>query len=484
MFFSTVVQLFGTASSRRAAAARLTLCELEPRALPSTFLWSPSGAVVPSSTAWSAGDNWLIYNPPATKYVEQTTSPKLTPGAGDSVEFNGSSTRANSDCVVDVGGGVTVKEISVYSGFSKNMILTNPLKVSGGNSLLRGSAATIRGSSPGAPAARGTLTITDQSMFQFVAGGFEDVTVAVGGESNLVVDGSTGTRRITGSDISVGDTAKLVWFRGDVNVTNNMADSNISISSGGNFTILAANSSWAMSTPTSPAYFRVVNNGTVRLDAPGTATIVGDYLTDGLTRLDSGILSIQGLAEQTGGTFELRGNTTVQVGGNGNTLGIRSGMIVGQGTVEANLVLGYDGPCPPPGGGTISPGIDIVPSSPGAAPIVYGIGTITVTGAFQIFSGGMNIDYDAAGNYDKVIVQGQYAALSGSLQVRGDDTYRPTQPVTMAFLTAATITGDFYSTTSSGMGGWMAPNGMDMIVFRIKKYATSYVIETYTPPRP
>lgn len=399
----------------------------------------------------------------------------LTPGS----TFAG----ANSNCVVDVTGGVTVRPFEITHGYSKSLILTNPLTVSDDyNSRLDSEGGAIRGSAIGEPAARGTLNIMNKYKFYFAAGDIESTTVNLIDQSTTVVNTALSvSRNITGSDIYVNEGRKLDWGAGNVNVTSPngnsapYANSNIFINSGGTFAISAAGGIWGMNTPSSPAYFKVVNNGTVQLNATGTAAIVGDYFTTSITRLNSGILHIDGLAEQTGGVFSLRGNTTVQVGtAGGNTLGIRGGSIEGQGTVEANLVLGYDTATynGAQAGGVISPGYIPPPGTPGG-PGTETIGTITVTGAFQMFAGGMSIDVTAGGSYDKVVVQGS-AWITGALGVGNYDHYQPAVGTSLAFLTAASITGDFTSVTYTS-DCWFDPTFENVLFRSTRKNGALYV---------
>ena len=116
-------------------------------------------------------------------------------------------------------------------------------------------------------------------------------------------------------------------------------------------------------------------------------------------------------------------------------------MIAGQGTVDANLTLGYDGACPPPTTAIISPGILMPP------PNNRTIGTLTIVAAFQMFGGTMAIDVNEVGAIDQVVVQGKYAALAGSLIIQIDTRYMPTQHVVLPFLTAPSIQGDFVQRT-------------------------------------
>ena len=459
MIFGWLGGLGGGRSSARAAGESLTLYELESRVVPAVYLWHPTWSVLAGrSTSWSSGDNWQIFSKFNNSYIEQQTVPTFTPTVGDSVEFDGA--ESDNDCVVDVAGGVTVKNVKIWGGYTSNLILSNPLTVAGnGSFLFHNSTANVRGSAPGATIARGTLTITDDSTLYFTRGNFADVTIDARVNSKIFVGSAAdhfGQRTFTGSDIYINDTCRLIWQGGDVTVINRAANSHVTIMSGGEFNISANNFAWGMNTPTDPAYFGIHNAGLVT--STHDTTIIGNYDTTGTTRLESGgTLSIFGLAEQTSGTFELRDNSTIRVGGPDVALRIYGGMIAGNGTVDANLTLCYDSYCVQ-GGSTISPGIDIVPASPGAAPIVRGVGTITVKGNFQMFGGDLTIDIAADGSYDQVLVQGK-ATLSGSLLVRNDDKYKPMQAASLNFLTAGSIAGDFFWISCNDMTGWTDANG-------------------------
>ena len=80
-----------------------------------------------------------------------------------------------------------------------------------------------------------------------------------------------------------------------------------------------------------------------------------------------GVLEVLGSAQQTSGTFQLRDNATIRVGGPDVALRIYGGSIIGAGTVDANLTLGYDTATfnGPQMGGYISPGYTPPPGTPG-----------------------------------------------------------------------------------------------------------------------
>ncbi len=332
-----------------------------------------------------------------------------------------------------------MKDVALASAYTSQLVLDNPLTLNGGISTHDSAGGAIVGYSTGSTPVRGVLNVTGQgTSLDWTAGHIYDVTVNLTNQSTMFVSTLTFTRNMSGSDIYVNNTCILGWFSGPVNVTGPSKNSNIYIANGGLFSI-SANQTWGMTSAANPAYFGVHNAGLLK--SFGTATIVGNYDTTGTTRLDSGTLFIDGLAEQTSGMFELRGGSTIKVGGPDVALRIYDGVIAGQGTVDANLTLGYDGACPPPTTAIISPGVLVPP------PNNRTIGTLTIVGGFQMFGGTMSIDVNKVGAIDQVVVQGTYAALAGSLFIQIDTNYMPTQHVVLPFLTAPSIVGDFGSRT-------------------------------------
>jgi hypothetical protein len=158
---------------------------------------------------------------------------------------------------------------------------------------------------------------------------------------------------------------------------------------------------------------------------------------------------------------------------------IRDGSLVGTGTVDGNLVLGYDPAAgqPPQTSPSIAPGI---------AGVNNGIGVLTITQSFQIFSTGANtyINLDGTGQIDRIVVQGSYAALNGKAHVVKDWNYQPSKGTTVAFMTYNAVSGDFASAIVYN-NGWPPPPGAFIsLYFKPEKRATEYVLlakETFDP---
>ena len=465
------------------------LQEMEERLVPASYRWHPTP--LPGggfSSLWSVPSNWEGKSAFIPGWTSQSTS---APGTGDSVLFAGGG-EYNLDCHVDAANGVTVNDVALSRAYTSQLVLDNPLTLSGGISTHDSAGGAIVGYSSGSTAARGVLNVTGRgTSLDWTGGHISDITVNVTNSATMFVSTLTFTRNMSGSDIYIGDTSILGWFSGPVNVTSPSANSNIFIAPGVIFSI-SANQTWGMTTPISPAYFAVHNAGIVK--STGTATIVGDYLTTGTTRLDSGSLHISGLAEQTAGVVDLRNDSTLKVSNPTSVpgvLGIRSGTIRGQGRVDGHLVLGNDPAVGPqlPTSALISPGYDSgPPATPGMPAPQSLVGTLTITGKFQMFNGSMAIDVLENGDYDNVIVQGEYAALSGGLVIHNSLAYKPFQTLNLAFLTATSFVGDFtdkYFTTTS----WYDPATFSTYGWKFVKTATTYNFSSFVskvmgPPNP
>ena len=182
---------------------------------------------------------------------------------------------------------------------------------------------------------------------------------------------------------------------------------------GGTFNITASGGRWGTAEPHG---FWVTNFGTVAVTGNGTASILGDYFTHDSTTITTSTLEIVGYAEQGPNptktpTWTLLEKATVKAREAGHVLGIRNGLITGDGTVDGNLCLGHN-PDAPGYTGQQSPAAEINPRGPGAA---YGV--INVKENFHIFAGKMTIDVNgvADDHHDRVIVTG-YAALPGTVE--------------------------------------------------------------------
>ncbi len=145
-------------------------------------------------------------------------------------------------------------------------------------------------------------------------------------------------------------------------------------------------------------------------------------------------------------------------------LSIHNGSIIGNGTINGNLTLGYDPNIygQQQSNAMIAPGF--VTSSPDDPfTFVYTPGTLAITQSFQMFASGtsMYIDITASGAFDKVTVGG-YAALSGTLVINPSRDYHP-PPITITFLTASTFADgsgqatDFSQKTVTYWGSWLDP---------------------------
>ena len=175
------------------------------------------------------------------------------------------------------------------------------------------------------------------------------------------------------------------------------------------------------------------NHGTVNVSSSGVATLCGEYLTDSFTNVTAGTLVHADRAEQTrpavglGGTYNVAPGATVKVtrpAGGAGTLEIHEGGLVGGGTVDANLALGYN-PADNKGqtratSAYVGPTMAVGPNHPA------GSSTITVTKNFVSYPGGAGAYFscDANGNYTRLVVLGA-ATMDGFISFTRDVNYRP-----------------------------------------------------------
>ncbi len=434
----------------------LLRCEhLEDRCVPATYTWTGAIDVLASKPGnWTGGD------------------PTRAPGAFDSLVFNGGGT-----CVMDT---VTkVQDIDIRAGYAGTIRITtflgNPSSLEVTNSFhMVGTDGVIANSFAGGWS---YLYLTGSSSFTWSGGKSWGVDFVLGSSTNHGV---------------IGRIDDHVWF-------NNSALENYGMFTWvtGRIMVDAGNTSWIYNRPggtfevqsagpfsaTDPPERNVglfTNQGDLRFTSSGVR-IAADFLNAGGTvRRYPGLVQLDYKAEQTSGTFELRGGT-VKTAGSDHALRIYDGSILGQGTVDGNLTLGYDpalGP-PPRTFPTISPGI-------GGG----NLGTITINQSFQIFSPDAYtvIDVNSTG-IDKIAVLGQggYAALNGDLVVNIDPAYTPPHPTDLSFLTAPAIRGDFlwisYTNDANEMT-WPDPRTGKQVHWTAKKNlaGTSYDVLTEIDP--
>ncbi|MFO0798214.1 MAG: SdrD B-like domain-containing protein [Gemmataceae bacterium] len=208
------------------------------------------------------------------------------------------------------------------------------------------------------------------------------------------------------------------------------SESEIKVRDGAGFLINAAGATWG----TVADDLKVTNDGIVRLDAPGLATIAGNYISTARTQLERGLLQFNGSIVQSGSpaVFELRDNTTVLARDPGHLMRVEGGLLSGQGTVAGNLHIGRD---PALGGtssaATIAPGFGL------------SFGTITVQESLHMFGDSrMEIEVEGYGatEHDWVVVTG-HAALSGT--IAGYIKVPPRDPQWIKFMTADSFPSDF-----------------------------------------
>ena len=450
MIARTLAALFSRkARVVRKAGERIRLAgeELESRDLPSTFLWRNDT----SNANWTDSGNWRVWN---DFYNQWTWTGGDYPGKNnrttDDVQFSGA-----YDASSIVNAPVAVHSMILEQGYTSTVKLQAGLTVTGttGSFLLMRGTGNITGYSDGTGAiTRGTITLGGTAQFQWLGGGLSDLTLNVpSGTQAVVISPSNAVTQAQSVTMNVG--GRLLWWERNVQVNGPSAGqppSLVNIQPGGTFDIGGAGARWG-DAGGDTSRFAVVNYGTINFGlASGTGTFVGDFVNWGITNVTGGTLKLTAQAEQGGGTLDLRNNSTVQVTSASRVLGIRNGSIVGQGTIDGNLVLGNTN-------GTGTPTV-----SPGSNGVNNGIGTLTVNLAFQITSVGATtkIEVDSTGAFDKIAVGG-YAALKGRLDAASvSPAYQPPLDTHLPFLTTgADIQGDFDSYALSNIP-WDDPNNV------------------------
>ena len=105
-----------------------------------------------------------------------------------------------------------------------------------------------------------------------------------------------------------------------------------------------------------------------------------------------------------------------------------------------------------------------------------------------MFNGSMEIDVLANGDYDKVVVQGEYAALNGGLVIDNSLDFKPFQALNLAFLTATSFVGDFTSKFFTSTS-WYDAATFSVYSWKFVKTATTYNFSSFVskvmgPPNP
>jgi VCBS repeat-containing protein len=458
--------------------------ELELRCVPATYLWCGSGAALDwTDLSWRKepedGDGpWNFAN----------TYPGADPNIEDDVIFaavyrpKGAPVyRFNSNCIIRE--SVTVHSITIESGYTGELDLRKTLTLSGsdGNSrLIMQSNAKISGVSAAAGEAK--IVLAGKSVFEWRSGTLQHVMVDVQRTASTTASlliapnpGGLPSPKIAASTIDV--SGNLNWDA--QNVEDYRWPSLIHVYSGGVFNIKAAGTTFGLpvgGASADPNLLTVQNEGTVTLDSAGTATLVANYETSGITELDAGTLAISGTAEQNNplsGTswFKILNGSTIAT----PFLGIRDGAIIGNGRVDGNLILGRD-----PAATNYSFSLPTIAPGGGGG----NIGTIVVTQNFHMYNGRMEIEIagppdPAPGSpqpFDRIQVGG-YASFAFPSQAFQSQRLlegvllpvhqRIDATTNIPFLTYTSRTDDFTSVTLPSGGTWISDKNNTSYWFRL-----------------
>lgn len=444
--------------------AALTLVQLEDRTVLADFSWAPQPG---GDHNWWTSDNWDRKDVTG-KWIDSLAWPT----DADTATFGAGASYCNID------QDTTVTGINVAPLFTSNLYILSKLYI---KSYTKEPALNLAGSGrigggvfpgPGGGPARGSIYIGETingnsskpATMYWTGGSLEYLDIYVDANSKVTVDGVASPKAMIQTEFYVD--GLLDWYRGNVTVPG---VSKVVIQSGGTFDIAAGGYSWGNAGPS----LTTENYGYVRKFAGGVAELGGDYSSSGRTRIEAGTLHHSGqYISQTAGMYELYAGTTSKVT-NTNGLRIFDGGIIGLGTVDGNLKLGY---VP----GAVGAGFE----HPSITPSIDGVhGTLTITGNFDMLSGGasMHITVDAAGKNSKVEVTGVHTAtLNGTLWLTVSQEYKPPPDTRQTFLTAFGIVGDFSRKESTWWGSWGA--GGQSVSWKLEKGTSHYDLLSFSPP--
>ena len=422
-----IEQLFTPAPKPLLSSVQLSTEQLDDRCVPATLVWDGK-----DDGLWSNRLNWL----------DGAFAPPNPPGQNDTVRFDGAKqthSRADSAKVgaVEITGSYE-KTITIETGQQK----VSTLEVMSAYTMSAGNAF-VSGGNDG----NGTLQLSGASTFTWSAGKIRTTNVQLGAADNHAVTATI-------SNTVIFDSSTL-----DNHGTVTTSDSYVKVTTGTSSIINRAGATFnATKFHFGDALIRnvgtVENLGTMKLG--GQTVIDADTINRGTLRLakvDSGSPEFVQSYRQYSGTTELYDNPFVELDGPGDHIHIHGGKLIGNGTLDGNLTLGYEGDATA-GDATINPGWTTTVMG---FPVSYTPGTITVTQSFEMFdtTNTMRIDVIASGGFDKVVVQGLSANLKGTLDLN-NSAYKPEMGVMVDFLNATTI-GGVFTTKTYFIGNWSHP---------------------------
>jgi hypothetical protein len=294
---------------------------------------------------------------------------------------------------------------------------------------------------------KSTLLLSGASLFTWTDGVALNMYIMLGSSTNHDVTGKIAGVAVALPDSRLVNYGKFTWAAGTIMATTNRTAEIIN-EPGGTFEVQSTGAFWVSVDGQAQNAGSFTNRGTLHFNTGGVRIAATFRNTNnGIVRVYPGQVQFDHEAEQTGGTFELRGGT-VKVASN-QVLGIRDGTLTGAGTIDGNLNLGYDGG--PATAVTIRPGIESA------------IGTIEITQSWQMFSssGQTWIRIDDNGNTSKIKATAGWAKLAGVLWIENSKNDKPTAGESREFLTAH-LGFDGTNFSHKGVaywGCWADPNG-------------------------
>lgn len=420
-------------------------CEqLEDRVVPArTLVWAADGN-------WATAKNWTENGIPATTAPDDT----------DTVVFDGTS---KGECTISEAAKVAVVDIKatfegkLTIGLGNGLEATDEFKMAGGT--VYSSASAL---------------VQISKKLTWSGGTVEGAFVRIGSDSN-----DTATATIAGDVASDGgrfeNFGTLTWASGNISV-GSTSKTEIYNQSGATIDIQSAGKIYDPNDLNLASSLGLLQNeGLLKFRSNGTTTVGRmNFNNLGTTEVHSGIAEFKEEAyqSQSGSIFELKNNSTAKFVNDGQVFRIYNGTIIGNGTINGNLTLGYDGEGAA-SEATIDPGWT---TTVVGFPVVYTPGTITITQSFHMFdtTNVMRIDGTASGAFDQVVVTAT-AIINGVAWVNPSSDYHPPLGTKVEFLKAGQVQDDFVTKTLTYQGPWFDAESKPLAWY-FRKTDTTYEI--------
>ena len=384
--------------------------------------------------------------------------------AGQTMTQSGLISDGGSAGTIEVTGGGTLKLTNAANSYS------------GGTVVSDGSTLSI--SSDGNLGNGGTVSLEDGTTLAFTAGGTYTHSVKVSGDPTfdvatgqtvtqvgLIADGGTpGELEVTGGGTLVLGNASNSYSGGTTVIAGSTvsiaADGDLGAAAGG-LTLGDASTGGTLATTATLSSARGVTlgagGGSVDVADGKTTTFSGAVSGDGgLTKTDTGTLTLGGSNDYTGDTNVTGGTLSISADanlGNGGTVKLAEGTtlsFLAGGTYTHDVTVTGD-PIFDTNGNTVTENGQITDggSPPAGEVVVTGGGTLVLGNASNSYSGGTRV---IEGSTVSVAADGDLGAASGGV-ILGDATTGGTLATTVGFDSARTVTLENGGGTVDTAGG-------------------------------